>query len=178
MKNKKLAEQWPDALLFLSEALKAGVNVETAMDLLSEAAPPPLQTHLQHQWIGKKWCAPMDRIALLLADPSLVLAKATLLLSYHTGGTVAPLLEKSARLLQARLDLQERVHTLTVQGKTSAWVVGLSPFFLLGGFSLFSPDYVLVLFTTKTGGALLGVVTVMIAAGLYFVHRVAHVEGP
>jgi tight adherence protein B len=156
--------------------LKAGLNVEAAMDLLSEEAPAPLHAHLQSRWVQNRWRAPSDRIALLLEDASLVLAKATLLLSYQTGGTIAPLLENVARLLKAQLDLRERIHTLTIQGKTSAWIVGLSPFFLLGGFALFSPDYVLILFTTKTGWILLGTVIIMIGAGLYFVHRVARVE--
>ena len=89
---------------------------------------------------------------------------------------MAALLEKTAMLLKAKSEMSEKVKTLTIQGKMSAWVVGSSPFVLLLGFSLLASDYVAPLFTTEVGLVVLGGAVVMVEVGLFFVHQATKVE--
>jgi tight adherence protein B len=105
-----------------------------------------------------------------------VLARAALLICHDAGGKAAALLETSARLLRQKLEMQEKVKTLTAEGRLSAWVVGLSPFGLIAAFQLLSPEYLVPFFSSRSGFLIFFSIVLLVATGLFFVHQVVKVE--
>jgi tight adherence protein B len=144
--------------------------------LLADKAPPPLSDQLKFHWTKTSLSSTDKRLCQLLSDDALHLAQAALLLSLSSGGRVADVLEKAGLLLQTKLDMEEKIHAFTLQGKASAWIVGGSPFLLLAVFSVFSPDFISPLFTTRVGLSVLGAALVMVGVGLFFVHRATKME--
>ncbi|OVE75424.1 hypothetical protein BVX98_07680 [bacterium F11] len=176
-KSEKVIDQWPDALLLLAGALKAGLNSHQAVELLFRETPPPLGLSLR-KLMGQEgeWLPYEQKVRLLFSDPFLSSVQGLLLMSQQTGGKTASLLKRMALHLRKDLEMKEKVKVLTLQGKWTAWVVGLSPFGFLFLMSIFSPDLFKPLFETKAGWILLGGVVVMVGIGLIVVYRLARVD--
>jgi tight adherence protein B len=164
-------------LIFLAGALKSGLSIEEAIRTLANEAPDPLRSELQGSVIDYHlWSSVSVRLDRLLRGPDLALARAALLLSKETGGKVSVVVEKAAVILNKKKDLNQKLKTLTAQGKASAWIVGLSPVGLLLMFLLLSPDFVAPLFKTGLGLKVLGLALTMLITGLFFVQRVCRLE--
>lgn len=177
MNKKELRSQWPDVVLLLSGCLKAGMALDEALHVVLDEAPDPARAVLRSRLHGRSaWLPAPAKITRLFPDSELLLVRSLLLLSRDEGGRVASALEKCAKILRRRCDMEEKIATLTAQGKLSAWVVGLSPVFLLAGFAFLSPEFIRPLFTTRAGAMLLASAGVLVGAGLFFVHRLVQIE--
>jgi tight adherence protein B len=175
--REKIRAQWPDGLVLLAGALRAGLTLPEALTVLVEESPEPLRAHLkQRAHALEPWLPLSQRIEILFQEDALSLVRAVLLVAHESGGKLPSLLDASVRLLRRKQELRERAQTLTAQGRLSAWVVGASPFTMMALLSVLSPGYMTLFFTTATGQVLLGLVVILVAAGFYFVQRAAAVE--
>jgi len=175
--RQKIRDQWSDGIQLLSGALRAGLSLEQALDIMREESPAPLRDHLRDQWSkGGEWLPLAKRIEILFDDEELGLTKSTLKLSFEMGGRLTQLLETQARLLRRKKEMQLKVKTLTAQGRLSAWIVGLTPFVLLGLLFTLSPDFVRPLFDLKQGRILLVFICFLVVSGLILVHRVIRMD--
>jgi tight adherence protein B len=59
----------------------------------------------------------------------------------QTGGRLAEILSRLARLIRSRATLRLKVKALTAEGRLTAIVLTLMPFFLIAVISLLSPNY-------------------------------------
>jgi tight adherence protein B len=172
-----LKTAWPDVLLLLAGALRAGLGLNEALEFILREAPPVIRSVLKKRAGPNFDLLPKERkIILLFSEPSLALSRSTLLLSHQTGAEQAKGLETCARLLREKIEFEEKVKMLTTQGRVTAWIVGLSPLGLLLCLSIVSPDLVGPLFQTPTGQMLLVFCGLSIVAGLFFVQRMARIE--
>lgn len=160
----------------MAGALRAGLNLEEALRVLLEEAPEPLKSHLAEKDRAEKWLPLPARLERLFGAPHLSLARAALLLSYEAGGKAGSLIESAAEVLRQKQEMKEKIATLTAQGRLAAWVVGLSPLGLMAAFQFLSPDFLAPLFATRAGLLLLTLVLILLAAGLFFAHKVAAIE--
>ena len=142
-RQRKIREQWPEALVMMAGALRTGATLGDALTVLTEDSPEPLRSHVASLLREPlAWLPMRQRVLKLMEDPSLALPRASLLLSQQVGGKEAKLLVMSARLLRQDMERQLKMETLTAQSRWTAWVVGLSPFGLLVGLGVVSPELV------------------------------------
>lgn len=172
-----LKNQWPEALILIAGALKAGLTIEDAIGVLLHESPDPLKSHMAES-LGQEagWLPLEKRVERIFAGAFLALPRAALILSHQVGARAVSLLETSARLLRQKQELQDKVTTLTAQGRASAWIVGASPFAMMAFFSIASPEFMAPLYTTKLGLFLLGLVFFLVCVGLYVAHRIVQLE--
>lgn len=175
--GRKAAAQWPDALLLLSGALQSGMNLEEAFQILLNETPEPLKTSLNKKLgQGEGWLSLPQKIDRLFSDPELALTRGALLMSQEAGGKAASLLKTSSSVMRQKLELQEKARALTAQVRLTSWVVGLSPFVFLCLMCLLSPEMVRPLLTTRPGWLLLGLLALLVTAGLLLVHKMGKIE--
>ncbi len=172
--RERIIDQWPDGLTLLSGAVKAGLTLDEALTVLMTESPQPLRNHIA-RLLGEAshWLPFQVRVQILFKDPSLSLARATLLLSHAAGGRAADLLESCARILRRKSELREKARMLTAQARLTAWVVGLSPFVLMALLQVLSPELIRPFFASKAGLFLLALVILLVTAGLWTVHVMA-----
>ncbi len=175
--RSSIEKQWPDAVLLLSGALKAGLSLNEALQVILSESPEPLKSHL-HDRLGAhyEWIPLSMRVEKLFRGSSLSLVRAVLLFSNEAGGQETALLEICTRLMKRKLEMKQRIGTLTAQGKLTAWVVGLSPFGLLISLTVLSPEFVQPFFLTGVGHCLLALIFIMVMTGLLMVHWLVKIE--
>lgn len=173
---KKIQGLWPDALVLLGGCLRAGLTLNDALGVMVEESPEPLRSLLRSRLreVGD-WSSVDVRVQRLLNDHFLTLPRLALCLSLEWGGDVVHVLDMSAQLLRKKMEMKQRIDVLTASGRLSAWVVGASPFVMMLVLMWLSPDFMAPLFNCRAGRLLLGLVVLLVTAGLWMVHRVAQV---
>lgn len=74
----------------------------------------------------------------------------------QTGSSLSEVLGNLSGVIRGRYSLKRKVQALSAEAKISAAIIGSIPFLLTGILYLVNRDYIMLLFTEKTGQMLLG----------------------
>lgn len=75
----------------------------------------------------------------------------------QTGGNLADTLSNLSTVLRERKMMRDKAQAMAAEAKASAMIIGSLPFAVAGLLSVVNPDYLMLLFTEKTGNILLGI---------------------
>lgn len=156
---------WADFLELAANGLDAGLSVEESVRIGLRLDANPT------------WSQMMSRIEATSGDAGLGFLRPMLELARDAGGKAGYVLRRSARILRLKADWFDRYAGLTLQAKWTAWIVGLSPAVFLSTLGYLSPDLGGVMIQTRAGWMLLMLMVILIASGLWMVHRMAR-PGP
>lgn len=179
-RRQRMEAQWPDCLLLLCGALRAGASVPTALQQVAQDSPAPMRQELglvlHAQRLGVPWQSSLTHLAQRMPTPGTTLVVSAMKIAHETGGNLAETLERTAQTLQARLQMAAKVDSLTAQGRLQAWVVGLLPLGLLLVLQQMDPDSMTLLWQTPLGWSTLALIVLLEALGLYLIRRIVHFD--
>lgn len=164
----KLRGQLPDAFEMMSRSIRAGQTVTRSFQTIADDFESPISDEFA-------WCFEQQNLGLpqeiALRDlgrrcgvAELQMLVVALLVQRQSGGSPVELLDNLATVVRRRISLEEKIRTLTTEGRMQAAVLLLLPPLLLAVISHLNPDYVASLWDRPTlllgllGSELLGVV--------------------
>lgn len=175
-----LSAQLPDALQLLAASLRAGLSLSGALQQLARELPPPLAQELQllqhEQRLGVSLDDALENLALRVPLAPLQLLVATLRMAADSGGSLAATLQRSAASLRQQQAIELKLRALTAQGSLQAWVVGLMPLLLLYVLHALEPQTMALLWTTRSGWAILAIVAAMEICAIVLIRRIIRIE--
>lgn len=177
---ERLLRQWPDALLLLAGALRAGASLSQAV--AQAAADLPSPSRQEFEMIARE-----QRLGVSLAESTISLQRraplpdvglfcAAVRIASETGGNLAEVLESLAEAQRRRVAIEDRIRALTAQGRLQAWVMAALPIAVAAALFAIDPRAMEPLVATPLGIGVCGGVLVMNALGLYFIRRIAAVD--
>jgi tight adherence protein B len=179
-RQRALARQLPDALALWAGLLRAGQGTHHALAQVASRQAAPLGDELRMVLGQMRLGAAMEAgFAGLcersgLADLRLL---ATLLATHRElGGNLAESLQRLAELLRGRLMMEERIQSLTAQGRMQGVVVGLLPLLLLAVLYAMETEAMSVLHTTWQGWVALAGILVLELTGYLLIRRIVKVQ--
>lgn len=165
-------EQWPDGLILMASALRAGLTLDQAFHLLRKQSPEPLRSFLERQFSpGELEGLASSKVDQLFSDPSLVFVRHSWKLAHQMGAPYAGVLISCARQLRQKHLFKKKVMALTAQSRLTARLVAMSPVFFGLTLALISPDFVKPLVTSSQGRTLLVGVGMMNLTGLWIIYK-------
>jgi tight adherence protein B len=105
-----------------------------------------------------------------------VLFVSAMRISRDLGSGLAEALERLGDTLRRRRMLEDRIRTLTAQGRFQGIVVSLLPVGLLAVLAWLEPDATRQFFTTDKGIAALGLIVALELAGWWLIRRIVHID--
>lgn len=179
-RQRALARQLPDALALWAGLLRAGQGMQQALSQASARQAAPLGDELRVVLGQMRLGGSMDMAFTGLCQRSGLAdlrMLATLLATHRElGGNLAESLQRLAELLRSRLMMEERIHSLTAQGRLQGVVVGLLPLLLMAVLYVMETEAMRVLHTTWQGWVALGVIAVLEAVGFLLIRRIVKVD--
>jgi tight adherence protein B len=124
-------DQLPDTMSLMSNALRSGMSLLQAMDLVAREAAPPMSEEFARvvREIGLG-LAPEDALRHLsrrIQSEDLRLLVAAINVQHEVGGNLAGLLDSIADTIRERVQLKGEVRTLTTQQRVSGYILALMP---------------------------------------------------
>jgi tight adherence protein B len=172
--------QLPDAADFIARALRAGHSFTNVLQIVGNELSEPLSGEFRIAREEINYGVPMSEalhnMAARIPLTDLRYLIIAVLIQRETGGNLAEILTNISHIIRARLKLVAQVRVLSAEGRMSAWILGLLPFFVGGGMSVLNPGYVSVLWTDPMGIKLLWTGLVMIAFGVIWLRKVIRIH--
>lgn len=176
----RFQNQLGETLLILSNTLRAGFTFERALLSVADGLPSPIREELLQTGneiqVGTSIEEAMDAMAVRMQNGDLQLVTSAVLIQKRVGGNLADVLERISETVKERIRIQRNIKTLTSQGRTSAQVVGVLPFALIGVVSVTMPGYMSPLFEFGLGRILLILAVVMESIGFFIMMRMTNIK--
>lgn len=180
-RSRKLSEQLPEALDMMARSLRAGHATPAAFQMVATEMPDPVSVEFGRAFEEQRLGLSLDQAVVHLVqrmprNQDLKIFAVSMLIQKETGGNLAEILGGIAETIRARYRFQGKLRALTAEGRASATVLGVLPFFLVLGLEVLNPKYFDPLFATTTGNVVLLYTLATWAGGLLWLFRLTKVD--
>lgn len=154
-RRMKIEDQLADSMVMFASAIRAGLSLPQALELLSHDSPKPIQQEfaqiVNEYQLGKPLERTLNEAKERLKSENFILFAAALLASRESGGRLNETVERIAHSVLEMQRLERKVQSETAQAKKSAIYMAVIPPFILVVYAWLDPNNVAVLFRTFPG---------------------------
>lgn len=172
---KSIDRQLVDALYAIANALRSGAGFVSALEQISKDVGNPLQHELRllvrQIRFGQSVVESLNEFGQRVPTHTTTFACRVMTIGYEHGGQQAHFLTVLAENLQARLHLQQKMHSLTAQARMQGRIMAVLPVAIFLLLHSIEPEHTQVLLTTTHGYLILAVSTALLGCG-YMLCRV------
>jgi tight adherence protein B len=174
----RFGEQLPDTIDVIVRGLRAGHPFRVALGLVAKEMPDPIGSEFgifaDEIAFGLDLSTAADNLVNRVGHDDLAFLAIAVNIQSQTGGNLAEILSRLARLIRSRAKMRLKIRALTSEGRLSAIFLSAAPFILFALISLISPRYFgdirnhpIVIPATIVGFLLLGI-------GNFIMYRMVH----
>lgn len=144
-RTNKFSEQLPDALDTMSRSLRAGHPFTSALNLASQDLVDPMGTELgivvDEMTYGLDLNAALESLRNRVHLQDLDYMVVAITIQHETGGNLAEVLANLSKVIRDRFRMFQKIKALSAEGRLSAWVISILPFFVALIVHVINPSY-------------------------------------
>ncbi len=168
-RQKAFMEEFPNAIEAIVRGIKSGLPLNDCLRLIAQEAKEPLRSEfrsvVEAQAVGLTTADAIMRIYERIPLSEVNFFAIVIQIQAKSGGNLAEILLNLSRVIRDRKKLRDKVGAMSMEAKSSAIIIGALPF-LVGVLVWFgSPDYIKLLWTTKSGQVGLGICATVMLMG-------------
>ena len=168
--QRKFLEALPDALDLIVRAVRAGLPLPEAMEVVTREIALPVSGEFQRLLDELRIGTPIEEALQRAADrirvPDFHFFVVTLLLQNQTGGGIADTLANLSAIIRQRKALRLKAHALTAEARASAMIMGATPLAAGVGLFLINRELIRALIIDPRGRFLLGLAIASLVSGI------------
>ncbi len=176
----KFEEQFPEALDFLSRAMRAGHAFSIALEMLSEESPQPLGAEFRKVFNEHNLGLPIETaLGNLTERVPMVDTRffvSAVLLQRETGGNLAEILTKLAFVIRERFKLKGVVKAASAHGRITGSILTLMPAMLAAGLTVIAPTYLKALTEDPDGKYLIAAAITFVLIGHFVIRKIVDIK--
>jgi len=142
---KKLSQQLPDALDLMVRSLRAGHPMTSSLSLVAREMPDPMGTEIgivsDEMTYGLDFRAALENLRQRVPAPDLHYLIVTINIQHGTGGNLAEVLGNLSMVIRSRYQMFAKIRALSAEGRISATILSVIPFFVMAAVWLTTPGY-------------------------------------
>jgi tight adherence protein B len=182
-RNKRmhqLDEQLPDSMDLMTSALRAGLSLPAALQLVAQEGPSPLAEEFGYtfdeQNLGMDIKDAMVNMARRIDSLDIKFFVTAVVVQRETGGNLAEIMENIAHIIRERFRILGDVRSLTAHGRFSGVILSVLPIALGFLIALIAPDYMLGFIRDPVGQILLLGALFLQLTGFLWIRRVVNIR--
>ncbi|MDZ4738066.1 MAG: type II secretion system F family protein [Rhodospirillaceae bacterium] len=145
LRLRKFSRQLPDAIDIMVRSLKAGHPVPTALGLVARELADPCGTEfglaVDEMTYGLDLPTALHNVAKRVGLEDLRFLVVAVMIQMQVGGNLAEVLMSLSRVIRERQRMRAKVVALSAEGRFSAIVLSVLPFFLAAAVNVVNPRY-------------------------------------
>lgn len=158
-RQSKFLAELPNSIDVVTRGMKSGLPLGECLQVIARESTQPLagefQDVVEQQRVGVPLPEALDRLATRMPLPEVKFLTIVIAIQQQAGGNLSEALGNLAGVLRGRVQLRMKIKALSAEAKAGAVVLGsLPPTVMLMVYGS-SPDYMVPLFSTRTGNFLL-----------------------
>lgn len=179
-RHTEFEAQLPDTLDLIAGSLRAGWGLQQALEAVVEQAKPPISEEFKRAQtevrLGRSVEQSLGSVAHRMQSMDFDWVVSAIAIQREVGGNLAELLTIVANTIRERNALKRQVSALTSEGRLSAVILFVLPFFEAAVLFVMNPGYISQLFTTGPGYVLLTLGAMLMMIGGLWLRQVIKVE--
>jgi tight adherence protein B len=176
----KLEQQLPDALDLITRALRAGHAFPSALKMAGEEMAEPVASELGTVHDEVNFGVSLEQALTHLSErvplTDLRYFVVAVLIQRESGGNLTEILSNLSRLIRERLKLMARVRVLSSEGRLSAWILSLMPFFIGGVLNFANPEFMKPLWTDPIGHSIIKYLLILMVIGVFIMRKLVKIR--
>ena len=177
---RRFDDQLVDALTLVANALRSGLSLVQALDLVSKEMPAPISLEmgltLNEHKMGTRLDDSLERMAERLPSPDLGIVVDAVLILRETGGNLSEVFDTIVYTISERKKVEGKIRSLTAMGVTQGVILIAMPFVLGYALHILNPDYMRPLFSTLLGWIMILFMCLMLFAGGMMIRKIVKIE--
>jgi tight adherence protein B len=177
---EKFERQLPEALDLITRALRAGHAFSAALKMAGEEMTEPIAGELSTVHDEVNFGVSLNQALTHLSErvplTDLRYFVVAVLIQRESGGNLTEILANLSRLIRERLKLMSKVRVLSSEGRLSAWILVLMPFFLAGVMNLVNPEFMRPLWTDPMGITIVKYILSMMLIGVLIMRKIVKIR--
>ena len=176
----KFNAQLTDSLQQMSNALRAGLTFQQAMEQVGRESAPPLRQEfglfIKEVKLGVPIEEGLTNMARRVGSEDLELVATSTNIARQLGGNMAEMYETIAATIRERFRLEGKINSLTSQGKMQGWVVSSLPVALGLFLQWYRPDLMDPMFEHAYGYVLLSAIILLETIGFLLIRKIVNID--
>ena len=172
--------QLVDALISMSNALKAGFSITQAFETIVREGQNPIAQEfnvcLQQTRVGVSFSDALANLDARVASEDLSLVISATETARRTGGSLTEVFESISTMIRERMRIENRIQTLTAQGKIQGIIVGCMPAAVLALMLFFRPQTMLPFIHSPEGLIIMAIVVLQILCGALIIRKIINID--
>ena len=177
---RKFERQLPEALDLITRALRAGHAFAASLKMAGEELSEPIAGELATVHDEVNFGVSLEQALTHLSErvplTDLRYFVVAVLLQRESGGNLTEILNNLAQLIRERLKLMGKVRVLSSEGRLSAWILAIMPFFLAGVMNLVNPEFMRPLWTDPIGHSIIKWTLGMMLVGILIMRKIVKIR--
>ncbi|HEX9058940.1 MAG TPA: type II secretion system F family protein [Clostridia bacterium] len=177
---KLFDSQLSEGINIISNSLKAGYSFLQAVAVVAEETTDPFSKEfkklLKEMSLGIDEVDALKNLLVRMESEDLRLVINAIMIQKDIGGNLSEILDNISETIRERQKIKGELKTLTAQGKLSGIIVMLIPVFLGMAIYLFNKEYMMLLFTTPLGLAMVVGAVVSESFGFLLIRKIVSIE--
>ena len=169
-----------DLTLGVDNALRAGMALPQALERISERMGPVMKEELgvvQREYrLGIDFVQALERLHRRMPCEDMRLLVSAIRLTTEAGGSLADVLKEMSEMIRARREFQDKLKTLTAEGRFEAVAMSLAPVAAFLFMYFIQPELMRPLYTTVYGWCALGAVAALEIGGYFVISKIVSIE--
>jgi tight adherence protein B len=177
---EKFNLQLTEALVTMSNSLRAGFSVQQAFETIVQEGRKPIAQEfgvfVQQTRVGVRFEDALRNMEERVKSEDLTLMIRAIEISRQTGGNLTEVFDIIAGTIRERSRIEGKIKSMTAMGRLQGIVVGLIPFFLVGAMVVLDPEMMMNFFTDFLGIAILVLVVILETVGYFVIQKIVSIE--
>lgn len=174
------ADQLDETLVTLAGSLRAGYSLGQAATTIANDAEIPMAEEFRRAVnetrVGRPLPDALEDIAVRTRNEDFYWITQAIAINREVGGNLADVLEGVSETIRQRTRLRRQVAALAAEGKMSAVVLFILPFFIVVMLLVINPTYLLPLVTTLPGWLMVGGGLVLMVIGAFWLRATTRIK--
>ncbi|MFT5742159.1 MAG: tight adherence protein B [Paracoccaceae bacterium] len=166
----RFADEFPDAVDSIVRGVKAGMPVGDCLRVIATEADEPMRTEfklvMDNQTLGMPVAEAVERMASRIPLSEARFFAIVITIQARSGGNLAEALDNLSIVLRERKKMHAKIRSMSIEAKTSAWIIGSLPIIVCFFVYIMSPDYITLLFVATIGQIVLAICGIWMLIGV------------
>lgn len=177
---RQFEQAFPDSLDMMRSAIRAGFALHKAIQLVGTESPDPIGQEFRKTSEEVALGIPLQDALMNMTERidslDLKLFVTSVLIQRESGGNLNEILHGISSTIRARFRLKGQLRIFTAQGRMTQTLLSLLPFIFGGIMYLLNREYIMILFTEKSGHYLLATALMMQFVGFIVFRRIMKIR--
>ena len=179
-RRKQFDELLPEGLLMAANALRAGMSLPQALEIVAQEAPRPLNQEfklvLKEHRLGKDLKDALWDLAERIPTEDTKILVNSINILRETGGNLTEIFDNLAYTMRERKMLKQKIMTMTAEGRAQAVILTGLPLVLGLILNKLNPESFSLMYTTVVGWAIMIFMFIWGAIGCFFMWKAIQIK--